>query len=576
MENLEEILSKITSEQEQIKATYDAEEKQWEERKKEFKRQIKAKKLEGIKHKLKYLESLDIDNFEYIDYSYYKDDFESVEAYEAWAKNIKEVRIDFLNADEAWILAEFLLENAEPQMGRIQFASQYGRYDVPSTGEFDAIIMLGDKYIGFSVEGDDCFPHDDDMHGESVTFYVSNVLSIQDLGSSEFWGNKFKKSQIINDIHFFEECDKEYDEKSRTDITFKSKGSTDLKPLDIDRLFASQKRIPFEKYVTSPDILEIDNIEWFEKNLGPTVTRMFGFDQKNSHHCYDLMEHTLRAAEAIKRDDLTEEEFTKLRIAAFFHDIGKPDVASFNEKTGQQVFYGHAAHSVEVAKPILEELGYSEDEIAEISFYIGHHDDFISYKTNMQPWMKNHEYIREITPDTVSEVIIRNKYDFEAMGYDEHQTKYICYTLGHDGKEPNFMFNGEPVKIDVNMDEVREKIESGKYNTSFIPTAKNYDMLLRLCRADALAQSEIAMQNGKQVGTRKEKVENIENIQSACEEAFHSVSEKVGEYSNEFIEKILLLAARKVDSRKQSEKAQALLKEFEKLSRNRENDSIGE
>ena len=159
---------------------------------------------------------------------------------------------------------------------------------------------------------------------------------------------------------------------------------------------------------------------------------------------------------------------------------------------------------------------------------------------------------------------IRNKYDFEAMGYDEHQTKYICYTLGHDGKEPNFMFNGEPVKIDVNMDEVREKIESGKYNTSFIPTAKNYDMLLRLCRADALAQSEIAMQNGKQVGTRKEKVENIENIQSACEEAFHSVSEKVGEYSNEFIEKILLLAARKVDSRKQSEKAQALLKEFEK------------
>lgn len=575
MENLEEILSKITSEQEQIKATYDAEEKQWEERKKEFKRQIKAKKLEGIKHKLKYLESLDIDNFEYIDYSYYKDDFESVEAYEAWAKNIKEVRIDFFNAEEAWILAEFLLENAEPQMGRIQFASQYGSYDVPSAGGFDAIVMLGDKYIGFSVRGDDYLSEDGDIRARDVTFYASNVLSIEDSEWTEFYGLEVKKAQIINDIHFVEEYDKGR-KNYQANKAFKSKGSTDLKPLDIDRLFASQKRIPFEKYITSPDILEIDNIEWFEKNLGPTVTRMFGFDQKNSHHCYDLMEHTLRAAEAIKRDDLTEEEFTKLRIAAFFHDIGKPDVASFNEKTGQQVFYGHAAHSVEVAKPILEELGYSEDEIAEISFYIGHHDDFISYKTNMQPWMKNHEYIREITPDTVSEVIIRNKYDFEAMGYDEHQTKYICYTLVHDGKEPNFMFNGEPVKIDVNMDEVREKIESGKYNTSFIPTAKNYDMLLRLCRADALAQSEIAMQNGKQVGTRKEKVENIENIQSACEEAFHSVSEKVGEYSNEFIEKILLLAARKVDSRKQSEKAQALLKEFEKLSRNRENDSIGE
>ena len=574
MENLEEILSKITSEQEQIKATYDTEEKQWEERKKELKRQIKDKKLEGIKHKLKFLESFDIDDFEYTAYKDYAG-YEDYDGYEEWVKNSKKVQIDFLNADEAWILAEFLLENAEPQMGRIQFASQYGSYDEPSAGGFDVIVMLGDKYIGFSVRGDDYLSEDGDIHARNVTFYASNVLSIEDSEWTEFYGLEVKKAQIINDIHFVEEYDKGR-KNYQANKAFKSKGSTDLKPLDIDRLFASQKRIHFEKYITSPDILEIDNIEWFEKNLGPTVTRMFGFDQKNSHHCYDLMEHTLRAVEAIKRDDLTEEEFTKLRIAAFFHDIGKPDVASFNEKTGQQVFYGHAAHSVEVAKPILEELGYSEDEIAEISFYIGHHDDFISYKTNMQPWMKNHEYIREITPDTVSEVIIRNKYDFEAMGYDEHQTKYICYTLGHDGKEPNFMFNGEPVKIDVNMEEVREKIESGKYNTSFIPTEKNYDMLLRLCRADAIAQSEIAMQNGKQVGTRKEKVENIENIQSACSEAFHSVSEKVGEYSNEFIEKILLLAARKVDSRELSEKAQALLKEFEKLSRNRENDSIGE
>ena len=99
MENLEEILSRITAEQGQIEATYDAEEKQWEERKKELKRQIKDKKLEGIKHKLKYLESLSIDDFEHYGYG--------------------EVRIDFLSAEEAWILAEFLLENAEPQMVKI-------------------------------------------------------------------------------------------------------------------------------------------------------------------------------------------------------------------------------------------------------------------------------------------------------------------------------------------------------------------------------------------------------------------------------------------------------------------------
>ena len=317
---------------------------------------------------------------------------------------------------------------------------------------------------------------------------------------------------------------------------------------------------------------------WLERYLGSIVLRMEEYDQKNSHHCYDLMEHTLRAVEAIKRDDLTEEEFTKLRVAAFLHDIAKPDVASYNEKTGQQVYYGHAARSAKIAKPILDEFGYSEDEIAEICFYIEHHDDFISYKTNMQPWMENHEYVRKITPDTVSEVIIRNKYDFKAMGYDEHQTKYICYTLGHNGEEPNFMLNGEPLKIDVNMDEAREKIESGEYNSSFIPTARNYQMLLRLCEADALAQSEVAMQNGQQVGSRKEKVENVKNIQAAFGEAFHSVSEKVAEYSDDFIQKILLLATKRVASREKSEKAQALLKDFEKIrkQRDKDNDSIGE
>ena len=82
------------------------------------------------------------------------------------------------------------------------------------------------------------------------------------------------------------------------------------------------------------------------------------------------------------------------------------DVSKFNEKTGQQVFYGHAVHSVEVAKPILEKLGYSEDEISQISFYIAHHDDFISYKTKIEPYMRNHQFIREINDKSVAEKII--------------------------------------------------------------------------------------------------------------------------------------------------------------------------
>ncbi len=302
---------------------------------------------------------------------------------------------------------------------------------------------------------------------------------------------------------------------------------------------------------------------------------MIGYNQKNSHQVYDLWGHTLRAVEGIEREGLTEEEFIKLRVAAFFHDIGKPDVASYNPKTGQQVYYGHAEHSAEVARPILKDLGYSEEEIKELSFYIAHHDDFISYKSRLEPWMKNHEFIRDINPDTVSEIMIQNKYDFKAMGYDEHQIRYICYTLGHGGETPKFMTKGGPVKIDVDMAEVQEKIDSGEYDASFVPNERDYEMLLRLCKADAMSQSEVAMQNGKKVGSKKEKLENMTNIENSLSEAYKSIPEKVSEYSDEFIQKILEIASKRVRNRERSEKAKALLEEYEKqMSKN--NDSIGE
>lgn len=381
-----------------------------------------------------------------------------------------------------------------------------------------------------------------------------------------------------DEVEFKEECYKDISD-GHYYVTNLVSGENELtESLDIEKLFDTNKRKIFEEAITKEDVFKIflsQKSKRLNILLGEDVVKMIGYDQKNSHQVYDLWEHTLRTVEGIKRDGLTEEEFTKLRVAAFFHDIGKPDVASYNEKTGQQVYYGHAEHSVEVARPILEDLGYSEDEIKELSFYIGHHDDFISHKTKLEPWMKNHEFIREINPDTVSEIIIQNKYDFERMGYDKDQIRYICYTLGHGGETPKFMTKADPVKIDVDMDEVQEKIDSGEYDMPYVPTERDYEMLLRLCKADAMAQSEVAMQNGKKVGSKKEKLENMTNIENSLSEAYKSISEKVSEYSDEFIKKILDLASKRVSSREQSEKAKALLKEYEsRVPKN--NESIGE
>ena len=87
---------------------------------------------------------------------------------------------------------------------------------------------------------------------------------------------------------------------------------------------------------------------------------MVGFEQKNAHHCYDLWQHTLHTVASIDVNGLTEEQAKKLKVAAFFHDIGKPDVVGFNPRTNQQNFINHAMHSVDIATHMLEKLGYSK------------------------------------------------------------------------------------------------------------------------------------------------------------------------------------------------------------------------
>lgn len=294
------------------------------------------------------------------------------------------------------------------------------------------------------------------------------------------------------------------------------------------------------KDVFEENLLREDVVEYYlsktpkelEAELGKEVARMVGFEQKNSHHCYDLWEHTLRTVEGIKPDGLTEEQFKRLRVAAFFHDIGKPDVSKFNEKTGQQVFYGHAQESAEVARSILDYWGYSEEEIDQLSFYIGHHDDFISYKSAEIPYMKNHTYLRGINRDTVLEKLIENQYDFEEMGYSKDEIRVICSTLAHDGVKPNFK-DKDGKNIDVDMEEVQEKIDSGEYGALYIPSEEDYRLLLELCKADAGAQSEVAMQQGRVVGSKKEKLENMNNIQSNIPEAYRLLDEMVKGYSFE-------------------------------------------
>src|SRR5690606_19200514 len=48
----------------------------------------------------------------------------------------------------------------------------------------------------------------------------------------------------------------------------------------------------------------------------PEIARMYGVEQNNPYHIYDVFHHTLKVVENTPKDEV-------LRLAALFHDIGK-------------------------------------------------------------------------------------------------------------------------------------------------------------------------------------------------------------------------------------------------------------
>lgn len=375
-----------------------------------------------------------------------------------------------------------------------------------------------------------------------------------------------------------------------------------LKPIEWEKLGLSIA--PIQKYDVQPrkindirqqfedSLLREDVVEYYlsktpaelEVEFGPEVTRMVGFEQKNMHHCYDLWRHTLHTVEAVDTTGITEQQAKKLKVAAFFHDIGKPDVTGFNPKTQQQTFYNHAVRSVDIARPILEKLGYSESEINQISFFIGHHDDFINYKLSIDSKQQGHSFFREISPSTVAEIVTQNKYDFTKLGFESYlsthtesektnkrnnsvnnenklKIRYICSVLNHNGVEPIFKdFKGNPINISVNMEDVKSKVFSGEYNAQYIPSLEDYQLLLELCKADAKAQNEVVRdKSGNIIDSRKRKLETMERIEQVMPEAYKIVEDK-----DKFLEDILMSATKRVQIREQAQKAKDLEDEYDK------------
>lgn len=98
----------------------------------------------------------------------------------------------------------------------------------------------------------------------------------------------------------------------------------------------------------------------------PPLAKMFAFQQHNPHHCHDVWEHTVCAVENVEPELV-------LRLSMLFHDCGKPDCFTMDEK-GIGHFYHHGERSVELTRQMLARLRCDNLLRDQILLQVEHHD----------------------------------------------------------------------------------------------------------------------------------------------------------------------------------------------------------
>lgn len=95
------------------------------------------------------------------------------------------------------------------------------------------------------------------------------------------------------------------------------------------------------------------------------LSDIFGHEQKNPHHIYDVGAHTLIVAGYLKKKEY-------LKWAGLFHDIGKPLTESFDDN-GNSHYYNHEEVSVDLANDFFSLFRFDNETREKALFIIKNH-----------------------------------------------------------------------------------------------------------------------------------------------------------------------------------------------------------
>lgn len=119
----------------------------------------------------------------------------------------------------------------------------------------------------------------------------------------------------------------------------------------LDQISPERIRAELDKLLCGPGAMDIlAEYRQVIAHIIPEAKAMFDLDQRTPYHIYTVWEHTLHVVFHVKNTPM-------LRLAAFFHDIGKPGSMTIGED-GRGHFYRHEHLSEELARQVMRRLKY--------------------------------------------------------------------------------------------------------------------------------------------------------------------------------------------------------------------------
>lgn len=125
--------------------------------------------------------------------------------------------------------------------------------------------------------------------------------------------------------------------------------------------------------------------------ISKDLQKMIGFNQYSSFHDLDLYEHTMKTLDGSK-------PILELRLAALFHDAGKPE-SFFIDENGEGRFYGHQFISGRLVREFMQEYNYSKNQTERVVRLVERHMD------NVNPY----------TPKSVRKLVRRMDNDIDLL-----------------------------------------------------------------------------------------------------------------------------------------------------------------